>query len=142
VADDPRVVLVADLGLVGEVDPWSRATSTEGWLGLRSNMAILAWAAAGPSLPFAHSPINTPAWKLSVANVASTASGGSVGVSSATTSMPACFALSISGTMAFESLGVIRMPLAPAEIRFSIAWTCDSLSPSDLPANDCSVTPA
>ena len=77
-----------------------------------------------------------------MAKVASTAFGGSVGVSSATTSMPACLALSISGTMAFESLGVIRMPLAPAEIRFSIAWTWASLSPSCLPAKLCSVRPA
>ena len=73
-----------------------------------------------------------------MAKVASTAFAGSVGVSSATTSMPACLALSISGTMAFESLGVIRMPLAPAEIRFSMAWTWASLSPSCLPAKLCS----
>jgi hypothetical protein len=71
---------------------------------------------------------------LSVAKVASTASAGSVGVSSAMTSMPACLALSIEGTIALESLGVMRMPLAPAEIRLSIAWTCASLSPSCLPA--------
>jgi hypothetical protein len=37
-------------------------------------------------------------------------------------------------------LGVIRKPLAPAEIRFSIAWTWDSLSPSFFPANVCSLT--
>ena len=98
-------------------------------------MRDLGRGGRGPSLALAHWPISTPAWKLSVAKVASTAFGGSVGVSSATTSMPACLALSISGTMAFESLGVIRMPLAPAEIRFSIAWTWASLSPSSLPAN-------
>jgi len=33
-------------------------------------------------------------------------------------------------------------PFAPAEIRFSIACTWDSLSPSCLPAKDCSCTPA
>jgi hypothetical protein len=49
--------------------------------------------------------------------------------------MPAWCALSIDGTIALESFGVIRKPLAPAEIRFSIAWTWDSLSPSCLPAN-------
>ena len=55
-----------------------------------------------------------------MAKVASAASIGSSGVSSAITSMPASRAFSMAGTMAFESLGVIRMPLAPAEIRFSI----------------------
>ena len=34
------------------------------------------------------------------------------------------------------------MPLAPAEIRFSIAATWDSLSPSYLPAKLCSLTPS
>ncbi len=77
-----------------------------------------------------------------MAKVASTASAGSVGVSSAITSMPCCRALSIEGTIAFESFGVIRKPLAPAEIRLSIACTCASLSPSCLPANVCSLTPA
>ena len=56
--------------------------------------------------------------------------------------MPACLALSSDGTIAFESFAVIMKPLAPAEIRFSIAVTWDSLSPSCLPAKVCSCTPA
>ena len=46
--------------------------------------------------------------------------------------MPASRAFLTVGTMALVSLGVIRMPLAPAEIRFSIAATWLSLSPSIL----------
>ena len=37
---------------------------------------------------------------------------------------------------------MIMKPFAPAEIRFSIACTCASLSPSCLPAKVCSCTPA
>ncbi len=61
--------------------------------------------------------------KLSVAMVASAASIGSSGVSSAITRMPASRAFWIVGTIALVSLGVIRMPLAPAEIRLSTAAT-------------------
>src|SRR4051812_25934150 len=50
-------------------------------------------------------------------------------------------ALSMDGTIAFESFGVIRKPLAPKDIRFSIASTCASLSPSCLPAKLCNSTP-
>ena len=50
---------------------------------------------------------------------------GSVCVSSAITGTPAWRALSIDGTIALESPGVIMMPLAPAEIRLSTAATCD-----------------
>src|SRR4051794_18181078 len=72
----------------------------------------------------------------------SAASAGSVCVSSATTSRPAWRALSSEGTIALESLGVIIKPLAPAEIRLSTAATCDSLSPSFLPAKDCTEAPS
>ncbi len=72
----------------------------------------------------------------------SAASAGSVCVSSAITSRPAWRALSSEGTIAFESLGVIIRPFAPAEIRLSTAATCDSLSPSFLPAKDCSSAPS
>src|SRR3954463_740007 len=72
----------------------------------------------------------------------SAASEGSVCVSSATTSSPAWRALSSEGTIALESFGVIIRPFAPAEMRFSTAATCDSLSPSFLPANDCTFAPA
>ena len=72
----------------------------------------------------------------------SAASAGSVGVSSATTSRPAWRALSSEGTIALESFGVIMRPFAPAEIRLSTAATWDSLSPSFLPAKDCSSAPA
>ena len=37
---------------------------------------------------------------------------------------------------------MIMKPVAPAAIRFSIAWTWLSLSPSCLPAKDCSSAPA
>src|ERR1700754_3380569 len=43
--------------------------------------------------------------------------------------------------MPLESFAVMRKPAAPAEIRFSMACTCDSLSPSCLPAKVCSCTP-
>jgi hypothetical protein len=82
VTHDAGVVLVADLGLVADVD----------------------------------------AEALQEALV-SAASGGSVCVSSATTSRPAWRALSRAGTIAFESFGVIMKPLAPAEMRLSTAWT-------------------
>ncbi len=122
--------------------PWSRWTSTETPFGLRSSIAILACLPSASNFALAHCPIRLPAWKLSVAKVASAASGGSTGVSSAMTSIPACLALSSDGTIALESFAVIMKPLAPAEIRFSMAWTWDSLSPSCLPAKDCSCTPA
>ena len=47
----------------------------------------------------------------------------------------------IAGTMAFESLGVIRVVLAPAAIMFSMAVTWPALSPSALPAALSSFTP-
>src|SRR3954454_20966416 len=72
----------------------------------------------------------------------SAASAGSVWVSSAITSRPAWRALSSEGTIALESLGVIIRPFAPAEIRFSTAATWDSLSPSFLPAKDCTEAPS
>jgi hypothetical protein len=60
---------------------------------------------------------------LSVANSASVASMGSVGLSSAITRIPFARAFRIAGTMAFESLTVIKMTFAPAAIMFSIAVT-------------------
>jgi hypothetical protein len=57
------------------------------------------------------------------------------------TSSPAWRALSSEGTIALESLGVIIRPFAPAEIRLSTAATWLSLSPSFLPAKDCSSAP-
>ncbi len=122
--------------------PWSRWTSTETPFGLRSSIAIRACLPSASNFALAHCPMRLPAWKLSVAKVASAASGGSTGVSSAMTSIPACLALSSDGTIALESFAVIMKPLAPAEIRFSMAWTWASLSPSALPAKDCSCTPA
>ena len=71
----------------------------------------------------AHWPINSPARKLSVANVASAASIGSSGVSRAITISPASRASSIVGTIATVSLGVIMNPAAPAAMRSSIAVT-------------------
>src|SRR5690606_29273437 len=46
------------------------------------------------------------------------------------------------GTIAFESEGTIANPLAPAEIRFSIAATWPSLSPSNLPAAVIRLSPS
>ena len=80
-----------------------------------------------------HSPIYWPARKLSVANVMSTASAGSGGVSSAITNRPASRAFSIASTTA-GPFGVIRMPFSPCEMAFSMAWIWVSSSPSSLPA--------
>ena len=76
-----------------------------------------------------------------MANSASVASAGSVGVSSAMTITPVSRAFLMAGMMALLSLGVIRMVLAPAAIMFSIAVTWPALSPSILPAPDSSLAP-
>ena len=91
------------------------------WFGVRSSMAILACLP-----PCAERGLGPLADQLAGLEVVGGEGGvggvgGSVGVSSAITSMPGLRAFSIVGTIAFESLGVIRMPLAPAAIRFSIA---------------------
>ncbi len=52
-------------------------------------MAILAVLALSPSVAFAHSPMSSPALKLSVAKRASAAVGGSSGVSRVMTRTPA-----------------------------------------------------
>ena len=143
VPDDPRVGLVADLGLVGHVDPEALqealvALHVDGHaVGVQVQHGDLGLGGLGAELGLGPLPDQqrrpgSCRWR----RWRPTASAGSVGVSSAMTSMPACLALSIAGTMAAESLGVIRKPLAPAEIRFSMAWTWASLSPSCLPAND------
>ena len=121
--------------------PWSRATSTVGWFSSASRKATWAVLVLAPSVLAAHSPMSRPALKLSVAKVASAASMGSSGVSRAMTRMPASRAFFTVGTMALVSLGVMRMPLAPAEMRFSMAATCVSLSPSNLPAKLCTRAP-
>ena len=89
----------------------------------RSRVAILAFAASIPIFAFAHWPIRTPARKLSVANVASAASAGSKGVSSAITRRPASRARRTVSASAPGSDGVIRIPFAPAATRLSIAAT-------------------
>ena len=90
----------------------------------------------------AHWPISSPALRLSVAKVASAALGGSSGVSSAITRIPALRARSIDGTIALVSFGVIRIALAPAFIKRSIASTWPVLSPSYLPARLRKSTPS
>src|SRR4051794_6795989 len=60
-------------------------------------------------------------------------------VSRAITNRPACRAFAISLFTA-EPFGVIRMPLSPREIAFSIAWIWVSVSPSFLPAARVSLT--
>src|SRR5438105_4201032 len=107
--------------------------------GARSSVAILAGFPAIAAL--AYSPMRTPALKLSVAKSASVASWGSAGVSRAMTSTPALRAFFTAGTIAFVSLGVIRIALAPPEIMFSMAVTWVALSPSNLPAPVMSVAP-
>src|SRR5256886_10892462 len=57
------------------------------------------------------------------------------------TSAPALRAFFTAGTIAFVSLGVIKIALAPPEIMFSIAVTWLALSPSNLPAPVISVAP-
>src|SRR6266498_509640 len=86
--------------------------------GARSRVAILAGLL--PMAALAYLPISTPAWKLLVANSASTALCGSVGVSSAMTSTPLSRAFWIEGTIA-------------------VAWL--ALSPSNLPAAVSSLAP-
>src|ERR1700682_3476326 len=70
----------------------------------------------------------------------STVLAGSGGVSSAMTNSPASLAFLIE---AFTPgpLGVMRIPLSPAEMEFSIAliWVCSS--PSALPAETVNLTP-
>src|SRR6266498_251693 len=107
--------------------------------GARSSVAI--FAALPPIAALAYWPISTPAWKLLVANRASTAVCGSVGVSSAITSTPLSRAFWIEGTIALVSLGVMRMPLTPAATMFSMAVAWLALSPSNLPAAVSSLAP-
>jgi hypothetical protein len=80
---------------------------------------------------------------LSVANKASTASIGSVGLSRAITITPWALRLADGrddGLGVAE--GVIRMVLAPAAIMFSMAVTWPALSPSVLPAAESSLAPS
>ena len=63
-------------------------------------------------------------------------------MSSAITRIPALRARSIEGTIALVSLGVIRIALAPAFTRRSIASTWPVLSPSYLPAKLRKSTPS
>src|SRR5215217_1634444 len=54
---------------------------------------------------------------------------------------PAARAFLIAGTIAFVSLGVIRIAFAPAATMFSIAVTWLALSPSNRPAAVISLAP-
>ena len=76
--------------------PWLRFTPTTGCAGMMLIRPILAFAASSPILAAAHWPMSRPASKLSVAKVMSTASGGSVAVSSAMTTTP-CFTRTLDG---------------------------------------------
>ena len=93
-----------------------------------------AFAASSPSVAAAQAPISRPASKLSVPSVASAASIGSSGVSSAITRMPASRAFFTDSTIPLVSEGTSRMPLAPSAMQVSIAATWLSLSPSTRPA--------
>ena len=101
--------------------------------GARSSIAIFGVMPIFSALAFAYWPISSPALRLSVANSASAASCGSVGVSSAITRTPASRAFLIAGTIALESAGTSRITLAPCVVMFSIAVTWLWLSVSDLP---------
>src|ERR1700712_6092599 len=108
-------------------------------LGSRSNVMIL-----GVGLPmeaFTYLPRIVPACWLSLAYVAATAVLGVVSESSATTTMPLAWASLMAFRMPAELLGVIMMPLTPCWIRFSIAVTWPSLSPSNLPARAITSAP-
>src|SRR6266516_3546682 len=107
--------------------------------GARSSVAILTGLL--PRAALAYLPISTPAWKLLVANSASTADCGSVGVSSAITSTPLSRAFWMEGTIALVSLGLMRIPLTPAATMFSMAVAWLALSPSNLPAAVSSLAP-
>src|SRR5208337_1662692 len=102
---------------------------------------IASFGALSPSAFLAYWPWRTPASKLSVASVASTASAGSVAVSRAMTRMPLSRAFLTAPSTPVELFGVIRMPLTPALMKFSIAATCPSLSPSNLPNRATSFAP-
>src|SRR5207248_6032632 len=97
-----------------------------------SNIAILI-----PVLPateaLAYWPINWPALPLSVANSASAASTGSVGLSSAITSTP-CERAFLTAAVTPAGSGVIRIALAPALTMFSSAVTSPAASDVSLPA--------
>jgi hypothetical protein len=82
----------------------------------------------------AYLPISTPALKLLVAKSASTAVVGLVGESRAITSTPALLAFRIAAFSAFASATVIRIPLTPAVVMFSIAAIWLALSELFLPA--------
>src|SRR4030095_2776313 len=82
----------------------------------------------------AYFPIRMPALKLFVANSASTAVGGLVGESSEITRTPAFLALAIAGFSALASATVIRIPLTPAVVMFSIAAIWLALSELFFPA--------
>ncbi len=97
-------------------------------------MAIFAFSASAPSFARAHWPISSPALKLSVAKVASAASIGSSGVSSAITRIPASRACCSGPVIALVSEAAMRMPFAPSAMQVSIAATWLSWSPSTLPA--------
>jgi hypothetical protein len=62
-------------------------------------------------------------------------------VSSAITTTPCCLADLIAPSTPPVLLGVMRMPLTPCRTRFSIAVTCPSLSPSNLPARAITSAP-
>ena len=108
--------------------------------GARSSIAIFGLIFISLAFAAAYWPISSPALRLSVANSASAASCGSVGVSSAITITPASRAFLIAGTMAFESAGTSRMTLAPCVVMFSIAVTWLALSVSCLPEAVSSLT--
>ena len=108
--------------------------------GARSSIAILGVMPSFATAAFAYWPISSPALRLSVANSASTASCGSVGVSSAITSTPWSRAFLTAGTTALESAGIIRMTLAPCVVMFSSAATSLALSVSNLPDAVSSLT--
>lgn len=119
--------------------PWWRSVSTVP-PGVPSS--ISTFGAFCPRAALTHLPCATPAARLSVANVASTALSGSVAVSRAMTRTPLSRACLMAARMPEDEFGVMRMPDTPWLTRFSIAETWPSLSPSNLPANAMSFAPS
>ena len=91
-----------------------------------------SWAAA-------HWPSSLPALRLLVANVMSTVSAGSGGVSRAMTKSPASRAF-LMAALTPSLIGVMRMPLSPRAMASSMAVIWPWSSPSCLPEATVSLT--
>src|SRR5260370_26045421 len=144
--------------LSGWLPPPLPTQTTCGWvLGIRERARKPSWRSLPTVLPGASSsiailtvlpviaalaywPISLPATELSVANRASAASTGSVGLSRAMTSTPSERASSIAAVTPAET-GVIRIASAPMLTMFSSAVMWPAASSLALPAPVTSTAP-